>query len=379
MNIFEKCTLKLTTKSPVHIGSFEQSKTRFEFIIYQNYLYPVSEERLAKFLHSKNLIGDYCARVEAEAHLFSLADFLKSKAITINESLLNELSSGRKIILTADASQMQEYKPLIRDGYGNPYIPGSSIKGVIRTAILYKLLKTLKEQHPDRFTEEIEKRISSDIDKKVNSQMFSDWINIEYFENLMLLSKTKTPHTDWLKMLKVSDAYCHEKVKTILVPANILKKEEIWKYKEEYEGKKTTIWIECIPENTTFEFDINFDKGMLFEFKKQNSNISLPQDLNSIFDCVTEWSQDLIKFEKNFLYSTPLKNWYENNVCNFRIGFGSGMLGTTILMLLNESLRCKIRNYAGIDRGENVAPKSRRIFQKGSFIIPPGWCLLFSG
>ncbi len=378
MNIFETSKLKLIIKSPVHIGSFEQNKTRFEFIIYQNYLYPVSEDRLAKFLQSRNLIGDYCAKVEAEGHLFSLADFLKSKAITLNESLLNELSSGRKILLIADAAKMQDYRPLIRDGFGNPYIPGSSIKGVIRTAILYKLLKMLKENSPDEFSEKIERRISQDIDKKVDKKKLFDWANVEYFESMVLFNKTKTPHTDWLKMLKVSDAYCYEKLQTILIPVNILKKEEIWRYKEEQQGKKTTIWIECIPENAVFEFDIHFDRSMLFEFVKQNSNISIPMDLSSIRDCITEWAQDLIKFEKKFLYSTSLRNWYENNVCNFRIGFGSGMMGTTILMLLNERLRAKIRNYAGIDRGEMLAPKSRRTFQRGSQMFPLGWCLLVS-
>jgi len=45
-------------------------------------------------------------------------------------------------------------------------------------------------------------------------------------------------------------------------------------------------------------------------------------------------------------------------------------------MLLSELLRKNIRNYAGIDRGETIAPKSRRVFQRDSLLTPLGWCLI---
>ncbi|WP_141266347.1 type III-A CRISPR-associated RAMP protein Csm5 [Thermodesulfovibrio sp. Kuro-1] len=376
MALFEKAEVKIVTKSPVHIGGVEQKKTRFEFIIHDNYLYPISEDRLAEFLSKKNLIFDYCAQLENKAHLFNLADFLKSKAFILNESLLLKLSSDKRIYLNHNASLMQDYRPYIRDGFGIPYIPGTSIKGVIRTAILYNLLKELKESSYEDFEVNFERRIVEDIEQKKSKRDFSAWLNKEYFEGFKLLGKEKSPHTDWLKMLKISDAYPDGEIQTSIIPINILKKEESWKYKEEYSGKKTTIWTECIPENVTFRFEVLWERSFLSEFKKQHYRFKMPENLNATFECINRWAQDLINFEKEFLATNAMKKWYENNVCNFRIGFGSGMISTTILMLLSEPLRKKIRNYAGLDRGETIAPKSRRVFQRDSLLTPLGWCLI---
>jgi len=71
-----------------------------------------------------------------------------------------------------------------------------------------------------------------------------------------------------------------------------------------------------------------------------------------------------------------LESWYKNNTSSFRIGFGSGMVSTTIAMLLDDNLRKKVRNYAGLNRGNDIAPKSRRVWVKNNNPIPFGWAML---
>lgn len=383
MSVFERKRLRLIAKSPIHIGSVEQRITRFDFIHHGQYVYPISIDRLSVFLHKKNLIDSYVTAVEREGNRFKLDEFLRSKGVKIKTEDLEMLSNRRKIRVLADISRIQEFRPFIRDGFGVPYIPGTSIKGVIRTALLYGILKNLKETNKDEF-EKIENKISDDIDREMtneprrrNKREFFKWANERWLEGFVLRNKTRSPNTDWLKMLHISDAYSVGSTETVLIPANILKRENNgWAYKMENNLNKTTIWVECIPENTIYEFDVLWDKKLLEEFKRENSEIYLPDTLSGIFEQVQSWARDVFEFEKNFSKTHDLNKWYQNTFSNFRIGFGSGMTSTTMIILFNENLRKKIRNYAGINRRDNIAPKSRRVWLKELRPIPFGWALI---
>ena len=390
MAIYEKAEFKITVKSPIHIGGFEQKITRFEFLPYGRYIYPVSESRLSLFLQKHNLISAYCAEVERLGHKFNLTDFFSNKRIQLTPEILENLSFGKKIQIMGNIGNIQFYKPFIRDGFGKPYIPGTSIKGVFRTAIIYNLLKQIKQQNHVKFIKEIEERIERDINKdkdKKNKKKFFDWGNIEYFEKFVLMNKRNSPNTDmnkrnspntdWLRMLHITDAYSENEIQTILIPVNILKKQRNgWQYKTENTNQRTTIWVECIPVGTTLRFEAKWDKRLLAEFKRENPDTTMPEDIQSVLKCINQWAQDVMDFEKNFLKGHSLQRWYEFNRPNLRIGFGSGMTATTISLLLSEQLRKKIRNYAGLNRGDDEAPKSRRLFERDNTSIPLGWALI---
>lgn len=379
MSIFETKKIRLTAKSPIHIGSVEQKITRFEFIHQGQYLYPISEDRLSVFLQKKNLIPSYVNAVEREGNRFNLADYFKNRGISLKAEDLETLSNSRKIKLLADASRMQDFKPFIRDGFGNPYIPGTSIKGVIRTALLYNAVKAFKQKDLQKFQGMIEEKISEDIDsdpKKKNKKRLFQWGNEEWLEDFVLFGKRRSPNTDWLRMLHISDAYPTGNIETVLIPASILKRENGWTYKKEYSGQNTAIWVECILENTVFEFEAVWDKRLLDDFRRHNRDIQLPDNLNAVFEGVNKWANDVFDFEKQFSKGHDLENWYKNNTSTFRVGFGSGMVSTTIAMLLNEELRKKVRNYAGLNRGQDIAPKSRRAWLKNNNLLPFGWAVM---
>ncbi|RMG70143.1 MAG: hypothetical protein D6710_07680, partial [Nitrospirae bacterium] len=52
-----------------------------------------------------------------------------------------------------------EYRPFIRDGFGKVYLPGTAIKGVFRTAVLYCMLKRFKETNSLEFEKQIVEQI----------------------------------------------------------------------------------------------------------------------------------------------------------------------------------------------------------------------------
>lgn len=373
-SIYESQKVYLKLFSPVHIGNEQGKITRFEFLTQGNYVYPVSEEKLANFLLDRNLIDDYIQEVENQGRNFNLSYFLNSKKVNLDSNVLEFLSNRRKIKTLHNISAMVEFHPLIRDGFANPYIPGTSIKGVIRTAILYCYLKKLKSENLTRFNQYIP-IIEQFIQNRKNKKEFDEIIIQDVFQNFNIQGKSRSPNTDWLRMLHISDAYPINLKESILIQANILKKEnEGFKFKAENNNQNTSIWIECFEDGTIFEFEMVWDKKILREFNAGNTY--LPKSLDEIFTCLSEWSNDIISFEKVFANGNSLANWYDNSEFNFRLGFGSGMVSTTITLLLDESLRKKIRNYAGLNRGEAIAPKSRRVWNYNNKWIPFGWGLL---
>ncbi|MBI5674980.1 MAG: type III-A CRISPR-associated RAMP protein Csm5 [Nitrospirae bacterium] len=296
------------------------------------------------------------------------------------------MSGSSKTGVKGNVERLQDYKPFIRDGMGDIFIPGTSLKGVFRTAVLYNMLKSSKDNNLAEFKEVVEKRISTDIDKKIPKKKFFQWGMEKWLESFVLEDKksagdkikTRCPNTDWFRMFHVADAYPVELVETILIPVNILKKETSgWKYKTESAGPPTIIWIECIPAGAIFEFNISWDKKLFDEFKKWGNKInSLPKNLDEILSSVSRWAGDVHGFEKDFSEKHELQKWYQNNTPNFRIGFGSGMTSTTIAILLDEELRKKVRNYAGLNKGDATAPKSRRVWLQDNAVIPLGWATI---
>ncbi|MGQ3684149.1 MAG: type III-A CRISPR-associated RAMP protein Csm5 [Candidatus Loosdrechtia sp.] len=374
-NIFEKKRLRLKVVSPVHIGSVDQKLSPFEYIQQGQYVYQISDEKLSQFLFQKRLIDAYISAVDREGRHFRLLNFFNEKRVKLTETDLLAISSGRKTRILANG--IQGYRPFIRDGFGSLYIPGTSIKGVIRTAILYNVLSNYQTKDPDGFQRNIVTFIEKTEPKKFTWKSPFEWVQEKWLENFRLGDKNNRPNTDWLRMIHISDAYPSTILpETTLIPINILKKETLgWKYKTDA-GQKTTIWAECIPQNTSFEFEIVWDKKLLENFKAENNNLLLPQSINEVLSNMKKWFDDIIGFEKDFAKGNNLENWYKNNNANFRVGFGSGMISTTMAMLLPEKTRKLIRNFAGKNKGEEVAPKSRRVWIKDNQTIPLGWAVM---
>ena len=376
MDIFEKKRMKLTVKSPIHIGSVDQRITSFEYIRHGQYVYQVSDEKLSIFLQKRNLINFYISAVQKDGHRFRLLDFFNRKGIAIKEDDLSALSKAETRLI-GDASRIQDYRPFITDGFGKPYIPGTSIKGVIRTAILYNALLNYRINDPNGFQNDIIERIKKTAPRDFRRKGTFIWLQEKWLENFKLSDKRNSPNTDWLRMLHTSDGYPVNLKETNLLPVSILKREALgWKYKTETSGQNTTIWIECIPADTIIEFEVVWDNELLKRFKEEDNKVTLPKNINEILSCIGKWSEDVRSFEIGFSRGHSLENWYKTNKANFRIGFGSGMVSTTIAMLLPEDIRKMVRNLSGKNKGDEIAPKSRRVWVNEGRIIPLAWAVM---
>lgn len=374
----------LTTKSPLHIRSHLPSVTPLEFILSGNYLYLIDMEKLFSLFKNKGIVESYCKEVEQSEGRFVLKSFLESKGFNINDNFLNQYSLRRSKV-SGNGFEIREFHSFTRDALGNLYLPGSSIKGTIRTAILYNVLKSNPDLRAEfeNFTKAAMelKKSSDDKKQKKDAEIDSSELVNKVFQSFTLYSNQrdsvqKDAKTDWLKMIKVTDAYPLDiKLETTVLPVKIHKKDKNWTEKLTNSGKPTKIWIEAVMPQTSFKCVIRFDKYLLQRFIEQNPSIKngFPKSLDEVLDCVNIFFSDLQNYEKGFLVGHKAESWYKNNSANFRLGYGSGCLATTVQLLFPLELRRELRDVLVSAQKGTEAPKSRRLYND---LIPLGWCML---
>lgn len=137
INHLESFTLKLKLLSPVFIGSGMEINKK-EYLFYSNKAYILDFSKLVAFLDNKGFINDYTNFMLSPKNDLNLW----FTSMGINKE---EYTAFTKYELSAedaldDRHSLKGIQLFIKDTYGLPYIPGSSLKGALRTAILSKML-----------------------------------------------------------------------------------------------------------------------------------------------------------------------------------------------------------------------------------------------
>jgi len=359
--------------SPLHIGTYVEKYTPLDYLIWGNDLYLIDENRLFALLKEKNLISEYVSKINLLGHNFRIYKFLEENLGDINLNLIRLISHDKAKIETD--KNFLEFRPLIRDGRGTPFIPGSSIKGVIRTAVLYKILKILKQREPKKFEAKIINKI-----KKASPEVFKQrepfkkMIN-QWLQEFQIENKRNTPHSDWLRLVRVRDAYPVFKSTSRIYEIVILSYDgNSWQEKENF-----SIFLECLPSLSIYQFELQIDTLLLEKFKiPQNLEVvkdAYPRNIASLLEVLKEFSSDLcMEEQKNFQYLS-LEQWYKkiSEKDTFLLGWGGGLLSKTIFLLLPEGLRKFIRNNLRHNRGGALAPKTRRVIKHKREMLPLGW------
>lgn len=275
----------LTTKSPLFIGSGkEYSKKEYLYDEKTKQVKIINPEKLWNLLLKNNLL-DYYETYILERPKQYLADFLKDCQVTEDE--IREMTE-----YTADARELSEgteslngIQCFMRDNGNNPYVPGSSLKGALRTAILLKMSQDNPLSKPDLF------RIRD--------------IEQHYF------------HTSIMRGLSISDS---EKIAndeiTVVGKRDLSVKGGI---------NKINVVRECVKPNVKIRFSLTLDKAILKGI-----------DLDFIKKSVEEFG----KYYKK-VYDSKFKKPDNNENQNFEnslvLGGGSGYFSKNIVYpLLGE-------------------------------------------
>lgn len=409
-SVTETRRVRLTSRI-LHIGSAVSRLNPFEYVKTEKFVYLPDQEALARKLRQRGFLQDYIARVENRQAIVSLLEdalgenWAQAKGEDDQPLFPKALRS-----VNWAGSSMTDLRPMIRNGFGHHYIPGSSIKGAIRTAIAYHLLK-----HGDRYqipqgnrVSEIEAQFRKSMGELKSKAKFIDdrlFMN-EIFSNFGLTYQERQvqikqgPNTDILRAVHVSDSepLLEQKIeragrspnfRNLPIVAEVLISSRFPNHRAKF---KASIYAEMV-FNVHSEFTLSIDHEMLTWFRHQQG-MTLPfQSIDDLLNICQEFAQEQWDFEHDYwneiknnrdqeknLDFDPIRELYEPEACPYtlRLGWGSGLRGTTIDLLLPDELVGEIRDTCGLKAPGFEAPKSRRtvVNSKGEIRYVPGWVKL---
>ncbi len=290
-----------------------------------------------------------------------------------------------KFNLDGNEREFEEVDEIIHHPNGGFYIPGSSLKGVLRLAfsqILYLKNKNVFEQRLDKDIRNYKKEF-----KVTNNYINSKFRAQEEYEH----TRTKELHKDLFKFVIISDTNVVDKETEIW-------RSEVFKFINNNVTRKIgrSSLVEVIPKDTEFEFYMKIDHEELqnlIKYEKVSYEKELLDnfELEKIFDLLNDYYSKAIEDElkmlkdvkKGFVRNVNLDElirFYEtikNKKYKIRIGDGGGLMFTSLFPLIDEERRKQIRNIIK-NHNDMRAPLSRNYIVKGSedFFTPVqmGWC-----
>ena len=413
--VFESRRIQLT--SPIlHIGSAVSKLNPFEYVQTDKKVYLPDLEILARALRRRggSFLNEYIQALSENQDIRRLLEEAFGEDWRNATDAAGELVFPKRGISHKWTEQkITDLRPMIRNGMGQLFIPGSSIKGAIRTAIAYHLLK-----YPDRYQVPVSNRVSA-IEQTLRERLGQLSKNQHKFldDNLFMKSlfsdfsltyqgrpvqiknnSGDSSNTDFLRALKVSDSEPLLESKVTLrtgksapvnlpVVAEVIVSSRFPDYKAKY---RASIYAEMV-RNVQTEFTLSLDTEMLSWFR-HNQEMKLPfSNLDELLQICQEFVQEQWDYEHDYwaaVENNPraagrnldfdyIREVYEPEECPFRLrlGWGSGMTGTTVDLLLEDELRQEIRDTCGLAAPGFEAPKSRRtvVGSSGDIKFVPGW------
>lgn len=122
----------LKTIAPVFIGSGKQISKK-EYVFDGKKIYVVDEKKLIDTILKRNLIDDFTQRISENS--FDLKFWLDKNGMRDYEQLTAYKLSGIENV--DNKRSLKDIQECVKNAYGKPYIPASSLKGALRTVILW--------------------------------------------------------------------------------------------------------------------------------------------------------------------------------------------------------------------------------------------------
>lgn len=356
--------IKIETLTAVHIGSGETLQYGTDFVpgkTEDGDVLSIIEPRKVLDLIGVDNVQQWVKAIERKEPTSQVV-----KRYVPNAKL--EDYSNRIILEWSDVRDTDTLKEQIHNGQGRPYIPGSSIKGAIRTSILASLADTIqsKENKIDKSGKDFKGFFKQKADaKRIESELFG-----------------ATPNNDIFRFLQVGDAYFGELREVAIRMVNINERE-----RHSFWDTSKPQLIEAISPEDDSEFQLklniseyNFSRGKVNQLPScMSSEAELFRTINThtqklLCEELEYWEEreDKDESDKVTIYLEKVndilsiaKACKDGKECILRIGHGSGwcfITGAWAKSLKNfDSLvvpvsRPKNSNYEQYD-----FPKTRRV------------------
>lgn len=283
--------VKLTTITPVHIGNGNVLHNNIDFVqgtIDGNpYLGIVDHQKLFKVI-GPDRVDSWVAAIERGENMRDFVEKYAKEDISLEGYTSRQLYCPQSLHM----EQNEEMREFIHNGLGKAYIPGSSLKGAIRTAVLSRLVEQQDAAHVHFIDQP---------DGKVKVQ-----------NNVEKIHFGKDPNSDCFRFLQVGDAYFDEFCEDVLNMTNINVRER----KSFADSSEHQLFEVITPETSSHTFNLKIVSNEVLDKMIESYNAKIialdrgnpnrPKnpikqfcvaDLGSLFQMINEHTKELLDSE----------------------------------------------------------------------------------
>ena len=368
---------ELKTITPVHIGTGERLSQIDGF--YDNGRW-----------HRIDIDAVLAASPESELNRLTIA--MGQRGFQWQKYLPTDQPFARYVLPCPEEPQETEIREAIKNAFSRPMIPGSSIKGAIRTALLWDLISGDNQEAQEAFEYSV-----NDLKAQLQRRPNRSWAG-QRIERRVL---GKDPNYDLMRAAQVSDTapLSIEALELGLAWTVTLNRDEQLVQKREGNREYKT-FVEQIQAEQTLEFSIKIDKSLFHQREKSELGYSERQErvLCEELAGACNWvAEGLANDESNFFHAYHLDeidNFYDALLKRIKnlpdgafvlpIGWGTGYRAKTVTELLTEGdndLMMNLRQHYQLggsrsrrDYYHSEFPKTRRVLYDGERPKSPlGW------
>lgn len=352
--------MKFKVLTPTFIGGGEEynlNKSQYIYDSSKNKVHVIDDRKLASFLSKRNLLGWYTGYVK-DINVKNSLENDNSNNINIDEWFkkitsmvrvkgdLNECIKYTIDVSDIEKRRLNDISLFIKNVEGKPYIPGSSIKGSITSAILIRNIYNNRNKY-DRQWEKIREAVNPDNSYvKENLDEIIESIYEEAFDYMVNDGSGENERIRGMSGLSISDtdAFDRKNLKLYQRRDLVLSKK----------GKNDLpSFRECLTPPGETEFSITIDR---FKIKK-DLNITTIYDVIEALDIQFE-----LLYGKDGIFSIfdDLENmlpYIKDNKGLLTMGGGTGYLSKTIMVALapnKDELRYLVRDLLHDERGDQT-------------------------
>ena len=280
------------------------------------------------FIYKHMLLEKYESYLANFRDKQSLLEWLRMQGYDIDDVRTVITSEAQATVNLMDSERKKTLNDIsrhIQQPDGSLYVPGSSIKGVFRTAILYSLLQK-RHDIKVKYWRQIQKKISSNYFKPYRdfNKLISDLEN-ELLHTLRLLDgniRSNNAVCSAMRGLQVSDTYASRNMQTAILQ----KVDGGFDKFGKASPKKLPIFRECMLPEAELFFDVKIEKAVMNTIAI-NSVDDLLKATHSFFAAVTDLLQQAFGKE----YQEAFQGVAAGNMF---LGGNTGFLSKTLLAML---------------------------------------------
>ncbi|WP_293729462.1 type III-A CRISPR-associated RAMP protein Csm5 [uncultured Phascolarctobacterium sp.] len=302
-------------------------------------VYFVNHRLWHRFIIEKNLLAQYESYLVSGNKTKNMLTWLEQQGYDledIKDVVCGSAKAEVNVLRTDSKQNVNEINGQTKLTDGNAYIPGSSLKGVFRTAIVYHLLqqdKSVKQKYWRQVLNVLQQYVESDkqnyqkIFLKRELNKLADDIEVELLHGLRVYDNGRPKDkynavNSVLRGLLVSDAVIDKAMPTVILQKCDLTFDRLGHAKQ----NTISVFRECLIPDTSFSFTVKLEK----EITKCIGLISVEM----LLQWVTDYFDFVMDFQREAFGKTYSKLFDGIEQANVFVGSNTGFLSKTILLAL---------------------------------------------